>query len=244
MKPFPFLCTLQFEATADFDSNFQNLTSLLSQAPAQSVSLAPEVCLSGFAYDRMEEAAGFSEASLKKLLPLTRNKALGLTLIVKENSGYVNRFYLLHDGKVHHTQDKHKLFPLGDEHDHFTAGGADAIRPFAFGGIHCACLLCFEIRFSELWHQILGAELIFVPAQWSALRKEQFETLTRALAISNQAFVIASNGDGREMAGGSGIITPFGKEYRDDSQAFLHFEPNWEEVAKMRRYIKIGLEGC
>ena len=81
-----------------------------------------------------------------------------------------------------------------------------------------------------------------IPAFWGRLRKEHFETLTKALAIANQAYVICANSCGEDMAGGSGIISPFGNEKREDTSGLISQAFDAQEIKKMRRYIDIGLQ--
>jgi len=80
-----------------------------------------------------------------------------------------------------------------------------------------------------------------IPALWGKLRKMQLEKITASMAIINQAFVILSNSTQEDMAGSSGIITPFGLEYRDDSKEFISLDADLNEIKKMRRYMDIGL---
>jgi predicted amidohydrolase len=115
------------------------------------------------------------------------------------------------------------------------------IKIIEINGIKIASLICFELRFTELWEQIKGADIISVPAMWGKLRKTHYEKLTTALAIANQAYVIASDSSNEDMASSSGIITPFGEEFRDDSKEIISLEFQPKEIKKMRKYITIGL---
>ena len=59
-----------------------------------------------------------------------------------------------------------------------------------------------------------GAQVIFLPAQWTAARQYHWETLTAARAIENQLFVVSCNAcgerDGTLYGGFSRIIDPLG----------------------------------
>jgi predicted amidohydrolase len=103
-------------------------------------------------------------------------------------------------------------------------------------------MICFELRFIELWKKLQGADIICIPSMWGEPRKEHFETLTKALAITNQCYVIASNSSNVDMASSSGIINPFGKYIRDDSANILIDTYDQNEIKKMRRYMNIGLK--
>lgn len=238
----PILCALQFAYEGrSFVENFQTLDSLVSQTPNHSIVLAPELCLSAYSYAHMEEAALFSQTILPKLAELSTCKLLGLTLIEKQGESYVNNFRLFYDGKPLYTQAKTKLFTLGDEACHFQAGSTKDIHIIELNGIKIAVLVCFELRFPSLWEQIKGADLILVPAYWGKLRKRHFETLSTALAIANQAYVLCANSADESMCRSSGIITPFGETYRNDEQTLIMHPFDFHEIQKMRRYLDIGL---
>lgn len=236
------LCALQFAYEGrSFEENFATLQALIEQTPLQSVVLAPELCLSAYSYDKMEEAALFSAAILPELATLSTCKTVGLTLIEKNETGYVNNFKLFHHGHLLYTQTKAKLFTLGEEEHYFSAGKCEDIRMIDVDGIKIAVLICFELRFPILWEQIKGADLILVPAYWGNMRKKHFEVLTAALAIANQTYVICANSADARMAKGSAIITPFGEVTSDDTRELIMHPFDFHEIKKMRRYLDIGL---
>ena len=109
-------------------------------------------------------------------------------------------------------------------------------------GLKVATLICFEIRFPKYWLKVLGADLILNPSMWGVKRKNHFETMTKALAVANQCYVLTANGADDNMAKGSGIITPWGEEIRDDSKDKIEHEMQLSEIKKIRKYIDIGLK--
>jgi deaminated glutathione amidase len=78
--------------------------------------------------------------------------------------------------------------------------------------------ICYDLRFPELYRilAVRGALLIAVPAAFTlATTRDHWETLLRARAIENQAFVIAANQFGAHPAGQrsggrSMIVDPWG----------------------------------
>lgn len=74
---------------------------------------------------------------------------------------------------------------------------------------------------------------------WGKSRKEHFQTLSKALAISNQCFVVTSNSANDDMAKSSSIVSPFGIVYTDNRKLLLNKTINLDEIKKMRRYLPI-----
>lgn len=236
------LVSLQFAyENKSLEDNFKTLCHLIQKSPKNSIILAPELCLSGYKYEFLDQSAEFSTKALPKLQALSQERTLTLTLIEKVENAYYNNLKVFHNGTLIYSRGKAKLFPLGDEPKYFTQEDEEKIEIIELEGIKLAFLICFELRFSELWQKIQGADVILVPAYWGKLRREHFLSLTRALAITNQAYVIASNSADKSMAKGSGIITPFGEEFRDERKQIITQELNLKEIQKMRKYINIGL---
>lgn len=235
------LCALQFKTHQHFQTNWQNFISLLSRTQEGSIILTPEVALTYFCYQRLEEASLFAKEVTESLLRLSQARTIGITMIEKHKDGFYNNLKIFHQGEMIHKQAKTKLFPLGGEHLYFKSGAESEIGFFYIDGIKCAALNCFELRFPHLWASVRGAELIFVPAQWGIKRKNHFETLCQALAIANQCFVLAANGANAQMACSSAIISPSGVAIRNDSADIITHEADWEEVVSMRKYIDVGL---
>lgn len=79
--------------------------------------------------------------------------------------------------------------------------------------------ICYDLRFPELFRRMLdqGAELFVLPSAFTALTgKAHWETLVRARAIENLAYVIAAaqgggHANGRETHGDSMIVSPWGE---------------------------------
>ena len=234
------LVALQFDyEKKSLEDNFKTLKRLMNRTPKDSIVLAPELCLSGYKYDSLQDSAEFSKKILPELKELSTCKTFALTIIEKEGENYFNNLKIFHDGNLVQTRAKAKLFPLGDEEKFFTSGNTEEINIIEIDGIKIATLICFELRFIELWKQIQGADVILVPSFWGKPRKEHLKTLSEALAVANQAFVIVANSSDEEMASSSAIITPFGNVYRDDSLFIVTHDISLNEITKMRRYIRI-----
>ena len=235
------LCTLLFETTKEYEYNLQTLLGLIEKCPANSLVIAGEVCLTGYDYENFEAVLDFAEVALPKLTEASKNKTVILTLLQRDKGGAKNFAYVLHDGTVLRRQAKAKLFKFGDEHRYFDAGDDEDIVIFEVAGVKLGILICFELRFKQLWMRLEGADIIAVPSWWGKLREQNYLTLTNALAVMNECYVLCSDNLNEECNGQSGIITPFGVEERNGQRAVLVQEFKPSEIKKMRRYMDIGI---
>lgn len=236
------LISLQMKTSENFEENLEHLKKLILQCEVNSIILAPEIALSGFCYDRMQEASTFALKAIPQLQELAINKTIALTIITKENDKYFNTLYIFNNQKIIHNQSKVQLFPLGNELEHFHVGKEEDIKIIEIDGLKIATLICFELRFPKLWQKVLGADIVLNPAMWGLKRKDHYETISKSLALVNQCFVIASNSANDNMAKGSAIISPFGNVYKDDNKEILSQKIDLEEIKKVRKYINIGLD--
>ncbi len=123
-------------------------------------------------------------------------------------------------GKQVARYDKIHLFGLSLGSEHFkeesTIQPGDRVvvveTPFGRMGLS----ICYDLRFPELYRAMGDVDLILVPSAFTATTgKAHFETLIRARAIENLAYVIApAQGgyhlSGRETHGDTMIVDPWG----------------------------------
>jgi deaminated glutathione amidase len=102
------------------------------------------------------------------------------------------------------------------ESTHFKAGSDVVVAQTPFGGIGLS--ICYDLRFPELYRAMLSNDpsWIVVPSAFTTeTGRDHWETLLRARAIENQAYVLAPAQCGRHSAdrasyGRSLIISPWG----------------------------------
>ena len=235
------LIVLQFKTKSDFLLNLEKLLSLIDNSSDDAIIIAPEVCLTGFAYDRFEDAAEFSMHATSEILKSLMQRIVVLTMIEKIGNDFFNVAKVFHSGKIVHEQKKARLFVIGDERKYFTAGDENEISIFEVDGIKIGILVCFELRFKNLWKKLEGSDLICIPAMWGKPRAKQFEVLINALAIMNQCYVGASDSSNDDMASKSAIIDSFGEVVMDDNLELIKSEFSFEKIKMMRRYVNVGL---
>ncbi|WP_331776022.1 carbon-nitrogen hydrolase family protein [Sulfurospirillum sp. 1612] len=237
------LVALQFQyATKSFEENFETLSRLVKNTQEGSIILAPELCLSGYDYEHLDANTKRAQHFLPQICELSKARLLALTIAEKQEGKYYNNVKIFFDGREIYSRPKARLFHLGDEEKYFTEGTDETIHIIEVAGIKIAILLCFELRFLELWERAKGADIIFVPAYWSKKRKYQLQTLANGLAIMNQCYVLVANSSDENMASNACIIDPFGDITKDDTQERIMTSFDRALIKKMRRYINIGLD--
>lgn len=233
------IVALQLPFQERYQKNLDKLLSYLAEFEHKHIVLTPEVFLTGFDYEHLLTASKFSANALKTLKKIVNEQIVVLTLILEENDGFVNQAVVIHKHRIIHRQNKVKLFKLGDEDLYFKEGKIKKIKPFEIDGIRYAILICFELRFKNLWEQVGGVDVVLVPSRWGKARKEHLEILSCALAVMNQCYVVVANASDSDMAKSSAIISPLGKVIKDDFQEIIKGYIDFREIKKMRRYIVI-----
>jgi nitrilase len=123
-------------------------------------------------------------------------------------------------GRLAARYDKIHLFGLDLGNEHYREettiqpGDTVVVLDSPFGRIGLS--ICYDLRFPELYRAMGNVDIILVPAAFTATTgKAHFETLIRARAIENLAYVIApAQGgyhlSGRETHGDTMIVDPWG----------------------------------
>ncbi len=183
--------------------------------PPGSLVVLPELCDIGFSMDAAKAADDDSRAWAARLA-----SSLGIWLVsglaVRHERG-VSNCAVVHDphGEEVATYRKAFLFTPAGEREHYVAG--DSAVTVDCGGIRVAPVICYDLRFPELWRRAAldGAQCFACIASWPSVRQQHWDALLVARAIENQAYVIGCNRTGRDpnaaYTGGSAIIGPLGE---------------------------------
>ncbi len=231
---------LQLKNKTPYEKNLQELLEIINELPKNALMVAPEVCLTDYDYDNLDKACEFSQYALNELLKVINNQILCLTLLLKEDESVVNKAVVIHKGKIVHSQNKAKLFKLGNEHHFLKPGDEKDIKIFEINNLKFGILICFELRYKELWQRLEGADIILVPSQWGLPRKRHLEILPHALAVMNQCFVIVANSSKEDMASSSAIYTPTGGKTINDYAKIIESNLDFKELKFMRKYLSLS----
>ena len=246
------VCALQMDVTkGNRVANHATVRRLVTEAVSlcsPDVIVLPELWSTGYALELAKELAD-EAGDARFLAELARGYGLafaGGSVLAAEGGKIFNRAQVIdHEGRYVASYDKVHLFRLMDE-DRFLAPGISTSM-FELGGMPCASVICYDIRFCELPRKLAvqGAEVLFASAEWPAPRVEHWRTLLRARAIENQLYVVACNRCGTtgntEFAGRSAIIAPDGTMMAEAGTAeeiiWADIEP--EAVRRVRNAIPV-----
>jgi predicted amidohydrolase len=114
-------------------------------------------------------------------------------------------------------------------------------------GVPLGLSICYDLRFPELYRilAVRGARVIAVPAAFTlATTRDHWETLLRARAIENQAFIIAANQfgvhpGGQRSGGRSMIVDPWGLilAQAPDREGYVTAELDLERQLEIRAQL-------
>lgn len=139
---------------------------------------------------------------------------LGSFRLLEEGSLFNAAVAIGAEGKVLGIYKKMHLFSPDDEDSAYTPGEDIAI--FTVGDMEFGMAICYDLRFSSLFHiyAAAGVDGVIVPAAWPAKRTDAWELFIRSHALENQMFVIGVNTTGitpvASYQGGSLAADPCG----------------------------------
>ncbi len=222
--------------------NISKAERLMDSEPNSDLYVLPEMWATGFATNPIgiaeEESASIS-LNWMKAQAIKRNCAISGSLAIHTDDGvYHNRHYFVNGREKDDSgnpivsyYDKHHLFSYGHENRFYEPGTHHTIVKYE--GFIFLLLTCYDLRF-PVWSRYSGSMLydaIICVANWPESRQNAWQILTRARAIENQAFLIASNRVGNDeychYRGQSAILSPIGKtlancpSYEESYTSFL-----------------------
>ena len=151
--------------------------------------------------------------------------SLGSVAVSSASDKIINRAIMINtDGKVISRYDKIHLFdvqisPTEIYRESATVIAGDNASIINFDDFKLAHVICYDLRFPNLYRELAkrGAQIILSPAAFTVPSgKAHWEILTRARAIENNVFLIATNMCGthhknRKTYGHSVLVSPWGK---------------------------------
>ena len=178
-------------------SNLAHAESFVARAGADLVVL-PEMFATGFTTEprTVAEPMDGPIAEWMRSMAAKYGCALVGTAIIEAEGNFYNRtLFVEPSGRVTHS-DKRHLFSIGGEAEQLTAGSERVVVDY--GGLRWLMLTCYDLRF-PVWSRNRGDyDVALYPAAWPASRRFAWQTLLRARAIENEAYVIGANRTGSD----------------------------------------------
>ena len=181
------------------------------------VVVLPEMFSTGFSMN--DKGAEIGHGPVIKWLKVMANRLNALvvgSIKCKENNQYFNRFVAVDpEGKILSNDKKH-LFRMGGEDQFYTAGNEKRI--ISYKNWNIAAFVCYDLRFPVWSRNVdLAYDLAIYVANWPAARAHVWNTLLRARAIENLAYVVGVNRIGRDgneiqYQGDSALISYLGND--------------------------------
>jgi predicted amidohydrolase len=223
---------IQLNATGDREANRAAADRLVRAAAADGATLVvlPEKwTVLGSSADLRAGAESLDGPSVSWARAIARE--LGIDLVagsIVEDVPASDRFAntCVHagpDGEVHGIYRKIHMFDVEVDgtvyrESELEQPGEEIVVSQTEEGVPLGLTICYDLRFPELYRilAVQGALVLTVPAAFTlATTRDHWETLVRARAIENQAFVIAANqigtsGAGNRSGGRSLIVDPWG----------------------------------
>jgi nitrilase len=223
---------VQMVSTPVVAENLDAAGNLIAQAAAQGAKLVvlPEYfCILGLRdTDKVAVKEKDGAGPIQEFLSRTAMRhgiwlVGGSVPLESSDPGKVRNSCLVYDseGRCVARYDKIHLFGLElgaerfDEARTIEAGAEPRAIDSPFGRI--ALSVCYDVRFPELYRALAPMDIILVPSAFTATTgRAHWETLLRARAIENLAWVLApaqggTHANGRQTHGHSMVVDPWGK---------------------------------
>ncbi len=190
---------------------------LLAHDEPVDLFILPEMFTTGFSMHATTHAERMDGRSVRWMADTASSleSALCGSLIIEEDGHYYNRFILMRPDGEFACYDKRHRFRLAGEHEHYSAG--NDVVSIELNGWQIRPMVCYDLRFPVWSRNRNDYDLLIYVANWPDRRHLAWETLIRARAIENLAYVAAvnrvgSDGNGIDYLGGSAIIDFVGKD--------------------------------
>jgi len=209
------IATCQFAVSSDIRRNAAAISNYLKRAKKAKADIIhfPECALSGYVGVDFPNFDGFDWELLKaRMLEITALvKKLGVWVVLGSTHPLTapnkphNCLYLIGpDGKIKDRYDKR--FCMKAEARKYTPG--DHFVTFSINGVRCSLLICFDVRFPEVYRELYKQNVKCVFQSFYNARQKGPSVHSRIMRQSMQCRA-ASNALWISMANASGYYSPY-----------------------------------
>lgn len=229
----------------DRDANHAKIQQMAETAKEAGADLLvfPEMAPTGFSMDTSVTAEPTNGPTSTLFRGLAKDLEMAVVggFVLETKNGRPQNVSLAVDRKGNDLALYAKIHQIGLLHEdrHYDPG--DRTVSFALNDMEAACLICYDLRFPELFRPLVDrCSLILIIASWPAARQRHWDILLPARAVENQLYIVGvnrvGNGGGHLFTGGSAIIDPAGKTlaHGGDRETLLMGEIDPQRVKQVR----------
>ncbi len=233
------------------DRNYELVSELVESAPPEpgDLLILPEMFSTGFSMNTQAtlEPGRETDQSAEFMRSLARKfdcDIIGGVVWPDENSQDQpgnQAVWIQRDGGYLGAYQKICPFSMVGEDQVHKAG--HEVPVFNWNGIQVAMLVCYDLRFPELFREALakGAEMFVVIANWPERRESHWTRLIECRAIENLAYVVGVNRTGADpnftYPGRTRMVDPLG-DVLADGGAEVSLVRTRIEIEKVRDWRK------
>ena len=229
----------------DRNANHEKIRRMAVAAKKAGADLLvfPEMAPTGFSMDTSITAEPVDGPTPTLFRDLAGNLQMAITggFVLERKEGRPQNVSLTVDRKGADLALYAKTHQIGLLHEDQYYDPGDGPVSFHFGDMEAACLICYDLRFPELFRSLSDrCALILIIASWPAARQRHWDILLPARAVENQLYVVGVNrvgeGGGHLFTGGSAIIDPAGEMVAlgGDGETLVVGEINPQRVKQVR----------
>ena len=236
--------------TRNPEANRRHLDEMLKSVENTDIIVFPETFTTGFPADPNEfaEEVGGPTMQWMREKAAENNCAVCGTIILK-NNGFYNSFIWMEPDGRYHLYNKRHLFTMGGE---IGLNRGEERITIEYKGWRIRPFVCYDMRF-PVWNRNsfkngkYEYDLAVFTAEWPEKKSEVWNTLLRARAIENQAYIVGVNRVGIDDSnikykGETMILNMKGRVVAQatEGECVVTGEINMEDLTAFRNYFTVA----
>jgi len=210
-------------ALGDPEANLSKGRDFSRQAKEADAELIvfPEMTDTGYSMPVVQKhASHWKSGFVCGLQEIARQLSIAIVSGVSERDGssiYNSQVLVDAKGDIVAKYRKTHLYAVAPVEEQTCFVPGDEFASFALGDLRFGFSICYDLRFPEMYRQLVTEQNVgafLISSAWPFPRDEHFRVLAQARAIENQSYVIVSNRVGKDdnlwFCGNSAIIDPGG----------------------------------
>ena len=234
----------------DPEANRRHLDKMLESVENTDIIVFPETFTTGFPADPNEFAEELGGVTMRWMQEKAKEKNCAVcgTILIK-NDGFYNSFIWMEPDGKYYTYYKRHLFTMGGE---IGLNRGEERITIEYKGWRIRPFVCYDMRF-PVWNRNsykdgkYEYDLAIFTAEWPEKKSEVWNTLLRARAIENQAYIVGVNRVGVDDSnvayrGESMILNMKGRVVAkaEEGESVVNAELNMEELKAFREYFIVA----